>query len=155
LARPRFLAHAAAVTTLTAGLVTAVFTGTASACQCLPDGEGLKYLKADHVFVGLVLSERRDTVKDLYVYTALVGEEHKGDVPRRVEIATHYQGSACGLRLQPGTRYLVFAHGDSSDRRVETNQCSGTRPASGGPPTTTPSSGTWAAPTSTCATAAP
>ncbi|MBB5956801.1 hypothetical protein FHS29_003394 [Saccharothrix tamanrassetensis] len=161
MARLRFLAHAAAVTTLAAGLLTAVFTGTASACSCLPDGEGLKYLKADHVFVALVTSERLDKrdpnsgTDDRYVYTTKVFKEYKGDVPRRVEITTHYQGTACGIRLVPGTKYLVFAHGDSSDRQVDSNQCSGTRLASGGPPTTTPGSGTSTPPTTPCATAIP
>ncbi|WP_433262347.1 hypothetical protein ACQPZF_29200 [Actinosynnema sp. CS-041913] len=148
MARLRFLAHAAAVATVAAGLLTAVFTGTASACQCLPGGEGYKYHKADHVFVGLVISERREGEK--YIYTTKVGKEYKGDVPRRVEIASHYQGTACGIQLVPGRKYVVFAHGDSSDRRVETNQCSGTRLASGGPPTTSPTDAT-----TTCATPAP
>jgi hypothetical protein len=52
--------------------------------------------------------------------------------------------------------YVVFAHGDSADGRVETHLCSGTRPASAGPPVTTlPSTSTTTPPTTTCATATP
>ncbi|WP_257902498.1 hypothetical protein [Saccharothrix obliqua] len=147
------MAHAAAVATIAAGLLTAVLTGTASACSCFPnDNEGWRYARADHVFVAKVLSERVEGSQ--YVYRAQVGTEYKGDVPHRVEIATHVQGSACGVRLTTGTEYLVFGHGDSSDRRVETAMCSGTRLASGGPPTTTPTGSTTitTTPTTTCAT---
>ncbi|RKT56279.1 hypothetical protein [Saccharothrix australiensis] len=154
MARRRLLAHAAAVTTLTAGLVTAAFTGTASACSCLPGGEAAKYHRADHVFVAVVLSERLEP-GSRYIYSTKVGHEYKGDVPRRVEITTHYQGTACGIRLTVGAKYLVFAHGDSGDRQVESTQCSGTRLASGGPPSTSLPPGTTASAAPTCATAAP
>ncbi|MEV0681464.1 hypothetical protein AB0I60_33575 [Actinosynnema sp. NPDC050436] len=144
MARLRFLAHAAATATVAAGLLTAVLTGTASACSCYPgDNEVWRYNRADHVFVGLVTAKRRDPrdpasgTDDQYVYTVWVSQEYKGDVPRRVDVATHVQGSACGLGLTVGTKYLVFAKGDSSDRRVESHQCDGTRLASGGPPVTT------------------
>lgn len=164
MARFRFVAHAAAAATLAVGLLTAVFTGTASACSCLPgDNEVWRYHRADHVFTGVVLSKWTDPrdpasgTDDQIVYTVLVGKEYKGDVPRRVDIATHIQGTACGLTwLTVGTKYLWFTTGDSTDRRVESHQCDGTRLASGGPPVTTFPTGTTGPTTSvtpTCSTA--
>ncbi|MEU4804472.1 hypothetical protein [Actinosynnema sp. NPDC023587] len=159
MARLRFLAHAAAAVTVAAGLLTAVFAGTANACSCFPgDNESWRYARADHVFVAVVTAKRREVrVEDQFIYTVLVGREYKGDVPRRVEIATHVQGSACGIELKIGTRYLVFGKSDSTGGRVKSGLCDGTRLASGGPPTTTgmPTSTTVAAPTCSTSTALP
>lgn len=159
MARLRFLAHAAAVTALAAGLTAAVFTGTASACSCYPgDTEQQRHARATHVFAGVVQSKNIDagdpgqTYDDKYRYTVKVGQEYKGGVPDVVDVLTPYQVSACGITLTVGVEYLVFAHGDSGDGRVESYTCSGTRLASGGPPTTTTNSST---PTTPCNTATP
>ncbi|WP_170211985.1 hypothetical protein [Saccharothrix australiensis] len=153
--------HAAAVATVVAGLLTAVTTGTAGACSCIPgDDEPQRYARASHVFAGVVVSEEPVTGDpdvghdDKYRYAVRVGREYKGDVPRRVDVLTSTSGAACGVRLTVGVKYLVFAHGDSGDGAVETNLCSGTRPASGGPPSTAPSpTATTTPPTTPCATA--
>ncbi|MFI9008031.1 hypothetical protein ACIGNX_12440 [Actinosynnema sp. NPDC053489] len=162
MARSRFLAHAAGVLTITAALLTAVVATPASACSCQPGTEGDRYQRAAFVFAGTVLRETLDAgdpaqgYDDVYRYTVIVRKEYKGDVPRRVEVVTSTIGSMCGIRLTTGVEYLVFAHGDSSDGKVESTLCSGTRPASSGPPVTTGTSGTTTAPpTATCATAAP
>ena len=162
MAGKRFLAHALAGAVVAAGMLTAVSTGTANACSCFPDdNEGKRYVRADHVFVGLVLSEHVDRGNpdtnhdDKYSYAVRVGKEYKGDVPRRVQVHTSAGGTTCGIRLTVGTRYLVFAHGDSSDRAVDTQLCSGTRPAAGGPPDTLPTHTSTTTPTTTpCPTAA-
>ncbi|WP_433262345.1 hypothetical protein ACQPZF_29195 [Actinosynnema sp. CS-041913] len=161
--RLRLLTHAVAAATLAAGLLTAVFTGTASACSCYPgDTEPARYARADHVFAGVVLSEKLElndpevSYDDKYRYAVRVGREHKGDVPRRVDLLTSTSGAACGVRLTVGTKYLVFAHGAGGDGAVETHLCSGTRLASGGPPSTAPTqTSTTTPPTTPCATAAP
>lgn len=163
MARLRFLAHAAAATTLAAGLLTAVFTGTASACSCIPgDTEPQRYARANYVFAGTVLSEKLETNKpdtpydDQYRYTVRVAKEYKGDVPRRVDLLTSTSGATCGVRLTTGTKYLVFAHGDIATGALGTHLCSGTRLASGGPPNTVPSPTiTTTPPTTPCATATP
>lgn len=163
MARFRLLAHAAGVVTVTAALLAAVFTSPASACSCLPSTEGERYERATHVFSGVVLSETLEPgdpaspYDDKYRYAVYVRTEYKGDVPRRVDIVTSTSGGMCGIRLYSGTSYVVFAHGDSADGRVESNYCSGTRPASAGPPVTTvPSSSTTTTPPTTpCVTAAP
>lgn len=162
MARLRFLAHAAGVVTVTAALLTAVFTSPASACSCIPSTEGERYQRATHVFSGVVRSETLEAGDpasphdDKYRYTVAVRAEHKGDVARRVDVVTSTSGGLCGIRLHPGTEYVVFAHGDSADGRVESHLCSGTRPVSAGPPVTTvPSSATTTPPTTTCATATP
>lgn len=160
MARLRFLAHAAGVVTVTAALITAVFTSPASACSCLPSTEGERYERATHVFSGVVLSETMEAgdpatiYDDKYRYAVAVHTEYKGDVPRWVDVVTSTSGSMCGIRLYRGTKYVVFAHGDPADRRVESNLCSGTRPASAGPPVTTlPSTTTTTPPTTPCQTA--
>lgn len=147
---------------MTAALLTAVFTSPASACSCFPGGEGDRYHRADHVFTGVVLSETLEggdptsTFDDRYRYVVAVRTEYKGDVPRVVAVATATSGAACGIRMTKGSEYLVFAHGDSADRRVESTYCSGTRLASAGPPVTTGSlTTTTTPPTSPCATAVP
>jgi len=147
------------VVTLTAGLLTAVFVTPASACSCLPSTEGERYARATHVFEGLVVSSAVEPVDpsnpydDKYRFAVKVGREYKGDVPRLVDVATYVQGSLCGQYLSVGSKYLIFASGDSSDRRVETYLCSGTRLASGGPPITTTSGSTTTTPTCTTASA--
>jgi hypothetical protein len=156
LARLRFLAHAAAAVTVAAGLTTAVFTGSASACSCYPgDTEQQRHERATHVFAGVVQSRNieygsnpRETYDDKSRYTVKVGQQYKGGVPATVDVLTPYQVSACGITLTVGVDYLVFASGDSSDGRVESYTCSGTRLASGGPPTTTTTT-----PTTPCNTA--
>lgn len=158
----RFLAHAAGVVTVTAALLTAVFTGPASACSCLPSTEGQRFQQATYVFDGLVLSETLEagdpsvTYDDKYRYAVSVGRVYKANLPAQVDVITSTSGAMCGIRLQPGVAYVVFAHGDASDGRVESHWCSGTRPASAGPPVTTvPTTTTTTQSTTTCATAAP
>ncbi|WP_238412727.1 hypothetical protein [Saccharothrix deserti] len=153
--------HAAGVVTVTAALLTAVFTSPASACSCVPSTEGERYQRAAHVFSGVVISEAVEAGDpasphdDKYRYAVAVHTEYKGDVPRWVNVITSTSGGLCGIRLYPGTEYVVFAHGDSADRRVESHLCSGTRPAASGPPVTTVPTTTTTPPTTPCATAAP
>ncbi|GAB2960394.1 hypothetical protein GCM10027184_04550 [Saccharothrix stipae] len=149
---------------MVAGLLTAAFVGSATACSCYPgsgQGEAAAYLRADHVFVGVVLSETLEgnnpdiSYDDQYRYRVKSGTEYKGDVPRRVDILTSTSGAACGIRLTVGTEYLIFAHGSSDDGAVESQYCSGTRLASAGPPISTPTQPTTTTPTTTCSTATP
>ena len=145
MARLRFLAHAIGAAVLATGLLTAVLTGTAAACSCLPgDSEPQRYARAQHVFSGSVVAAaviekgRVDYVwDDLYAYTVEVDQEHKGDVPATVTVTTNYATSMCKLSLAVGHDYLVFAFGDSSDGEVSSHSCSGTRGVAGGPPVTT------------------
>jgi hypothetical protein len=155
LARFRTTAHAAGIFTFTAVLLAAVFTSPASACVCNPGNEALRYQQATYVFSGVVVHEKVE--QTTYRYTVEVDTEYKGDVPHRVYVLTQ-RNNSCGLTLTVGEAYLVFAKGDASDRRVETDQCSGIRLAAGGPPTTTGpavTTTTTAPPTSPCATATP
>ncbi|MCE6995989.1 hypothetical protein LZG04_14420 [Saccharothrix sp. S26] len=163
MARFRFLAHAAGVATVTAALLTAVLTSPASACSCLPSTEGQRFYQATYVFDGLVLSETLETgdpsvtYDDKYRYAVAVGQVYKANLPSQVDVVTSTSGAMCGIRLATGVRYVVFAHGDASDGRIESHYCSGTRPASAGPPVTTlpGSTTTTTPPTRTCTTATP
>ncbi|MFI9008030.1 hypothetical protein ACIGNX_12435 [Actinosynnema sp. NPDC053489] len=145
----------AGVCTATALLLASLFTGPASACTCGPANEAWRYQQATYVFSGVVLHEKVE--ETAYRYTVAVDTEYKGDVPRRVHVLTQ-RNNSCGLTLEVGQAYLVFAKGDAADRRVETDQCSGIRLASGGPPTTTSpavTTTTTAPPTTPCAAATP
>lgn len=162
MAHLRLLAHAAGVVTVTAALLAGVFTSPASACSCLPSTEGERYERATHVFSGVVISKAVEAgdptspYDDKYRYAVAVRTEYKGDVPRRVNVITSTSGAMCGIELYAGTEYVVFAHGDSADYRVESHLCSGTRPAASGPPVTTvPTTTTTTPPTTPCATATP
>jgi hypothetical protein len=154
LARPRFIAHAVGVFTFTAVLLAAVFTSPASACICFPGNEASRYQDATYVFSGVVVNEKVE--ENVNRYTVEVDTEYKGDVPRRVYVLTQ-RNHSCGTTLKVDEAYLVFAKGDASDRRVEIDQCSGTRLAAGGEPTTTGPIGTTTttAPTTPCVTATP
>jgi tissue inhibitor of metalloproteinase len=153
------IVHIAGVLTLTAALLTAVFTGSASACSCMPSSEGERYQRADHVFTGLVvakvveLGDPATAADDHNRFVVVVSTKYKGDVPNVVNVVSHVQASMCGVQMQERLRYLVFATGDASDRRVEAMLCGGTRSADGGPPVTTTSPTTTTTPT--CATNAP
>ncbi|MEO6087922.1 MAG: hypothetical protein ABIQ18_32915 [Umezawaea sp.] len=155
----RKIVHIAGVLTLTAALLTAVFTGSASACSCMPSSEGERYQRADHVFTGLVVAKVEElgdpatAQDDRNRFVVVVSTKYKGDVPNVVNVLSHVQPSMCGVQMQERLRYLVFATGDASDRRVESMLCNGTRSADGGPPVTTTSPTTTTTPT--CATNAP
>ncbi|RLK58046.1 hypothetical protein [Actinokineospora cianjurensis] len=139
--RSRF-ARVLAVIGLAAAMLVGVFVGTASACSCLPGGEGAKYARATHVFTGVVvgralLSGDPDTAHDdKYRYLVLNYRNHKGSAPALVGVETAVGGATCGIELALWSSYVVFAQGDASDGVVETTLCSGTRLASGGPPVT-------------------
>ncbi|WP_309113093.1 hypothetical protein [Saccharothrix sp.] len=157
--RLRFLAHAVGVLTMSAVLLTSVLISPASACVCFPGNEALRYQQATYVFSGVVVAkkvEQNNGYDDIYRYTVKVGTEYKGDVPPWVHVFTRIN-SSCRYELTVGAEYIVFSKFPLVDRRLEIDQCGGTRPASAGPPvTTSPSSGTWAAtPTTPCATATP
>ncbi|MDX8032449.1 hypothetical protein SK803_19730 [Lentzea sp. BCCO 10_0856] len=110
---------------LIAGM-TAVFTGTAHACSCVPATEEQAFARADHVFQGRILA-KSDEPDQKVRYRVVVSKERKGDVPRYVSVITEMSSASCGAKLVVGKDYLVFATGDASDRKVETSLCGGTR----------------------------
>lgn len=131
--RLRLLGNVASVGVLTATLLVGVFVSPASACSCAIESEAEHYERADHVFTGTVLQKtverghKADPFDDLHRYAVRVHEVLKGEVPRHVNVITTVHSAMCGIELAKGSEYLIFAFGDSSDRRVETNLCSGTR----------------------------
>ena len=153
----RVLAVLAAVSTLLVG----VFVTSASACSCFPGGEGSRYARADHVFSGLVLGKETlpganpdSALDDVVRHRVLRVQTYKGQPPILVNVDTSVSGATCGISLNVWEFYLVFASGDAGDRVVETGLCSGTRPASQGPPITEdPPTSTTAPPPTTTAVA--
>ncbi|PWK86364.1 tissue inhibitor of metalloproteinase [Lentzea atacamensis] len=131
--RLRLLGNVASVGVLTAALLVGVFVSPASACSCAIETEAEQYQRADHVFTGTVRQKtverghKADPFDDLHRYAVRVHKVLKGEVPRHVNVITTVQSAMCGIELTKGAQYLIFSFGDSSDRRVETNLCSGTR----------------------------
>lgn len=120
----RRIARVAAAVVLAGGLMTA---GTAHACSCALATEEEAFARADHVFQGRVLAESDEAGRQMVRYRVVVTKERKGHVPRYVSVLTATSSASCGAKLVVGKDYLVFATGDSSDRKVETGLCSGTR----------------------------
>ncbi|KJK47353.1 hypothetical protein UK23_20645 [Lentzea aerocolonigenes] len=122
----------AAAVVLTAGMTT-VAAGTAHACSCAPATEEQLLARADHVFQGRVLEKVVEAPQKVR-YRVAVAEERKGDVPDEVGVVTYDNGGMCGVDLAVGKDYLIYATGDSSDGKVDTNLCSGTRQENAAPP---------------------
>ncbi len=113
--------------------MTVGLTGNAWACSCAPATEEQLFERADHVFQGRVLAKADEPERKVR-YRVVVYKERKGDVPRYVSVVTADNGAMCGVDLTVGKDYLVYATGDASDKKVETNLCSGTRLVSQGIP---------------------
>lgn len=159
--RRRRFGRVLAVVLAALAMLVGVFVTSASACSCFPGGEGSRYVRADHVFTGLVLGKETlagtdpdSPQDDVFRYRVLRLQTYKGQPPVLVNVDTSVAGSTCGISLNVWETYLVFASGDAGDRVVETGLCSGTRPASQGPPITEePPTTTTAVPTPTTAVA--
>lgn len=127
------IARLVAAAVLTAGLTT-VAAGTAHACSCAPATEEQLLARADHVFQGRVLEKLVEAPQKVR-YRVAVAEERKGDVPDEVGVVTYDNGAMCGIDLVVGKDYLIYANGDSSDGKVDSNLCGGTRLVDAAPPT--------------------
>lgn len=120
------IAKLAAAAILTTSLTTAA-AGTAHACSCAPATEEQLQARADHIFQGRVLAKTTEAPQKVR-YQIQVTEERKGDVPDDVGVVTYDNGGMCGVDLTVGKDYLIYATGDATDGKVDTNLCSGTRP---------------------------
>lgn len=124
----RLIAGIALAAGMTVGL-----TGNAYACSCAPATEEELFARADHVFQGRILAKAPEGEQHVR-YRVVAYKERKGDVPRYVSVISHVSEATCGITLTVGKDYLIYATGDASDRKVETNLCSGTRPVAEGIP---------------------
>lgn len=113
----------------------------ACACSCVPRSDAEAFRDAGAVFVGEVVSRRRDdglfaSSTDPVTYVFAVSAVHKGRVHERQEVVSASSGASCGLEIEVGKRYLVFTDPTSSEPdpspgsgQLSANLCGGTRPA--------------------------
>lgn len=113
--------------------------GPAQACSCRPLTTGQQMGFSAVVFTGTVT--RLDAPVELLssdfpnVFTFHVDHAYKGAPTAALEVTSRTQGPACGMRFEPGSRWLIFAR--SEDGSLETGLCSGNVPiAKGGKPLT-------------------
>lgn len=122
------------------GAVTILVTASpARACLCVMQTEDEHLQQADVAFVGRAVGSQ--TVPNNGSGPALwlfeVDEVVKGDVHARQGVVSQEQSASCGLDVEKGRAYLVFARGGprSDERRVEgafyADKCEGTRPMDG------------------------
>ncbi|TKK89481.1 hypothetical protein FDA94_08785 [Herbidospora galbida] len=122
---------------LTGGLV--LGNAPAHACSCAPLTSAERMEHAAVVFTGTVT--RLDAPFEPFspdvpnVFTFHVDHAYKGAPTAALEVASHTQGPACGMRFEPGSRWLIFARSENGE--LESGLCSGNVPiAKGGKPLT-------------------
>ena len=124
----------------------------AMACSCAapagPPADRQHFTEADAVFEGTVVGSRLAEVgpdgfrssTDPEVVTFAVRRVHKGEVRERQDVVTEESSASCGLEVEVGASYLVFAGEATStlSPRPETDRyyaglCGGTRSLAEGP----------------------
>jgi hypothetical protein len=99
--------------------------GRARSCTCLPPPPPLEALAmADAVFTGRVLAAELVQPGFGYVYTIEVYAVWKGPQLRELQVSTT-DPSMCGIWLQPGQEFLIFATQQGSS--LETDGCGRTK----------------------------
>ena len=115
-----------AMTRLVLSLVVLLALPAASlACSCAeppPPSEALK--AATSVLTGHVVAAIPDGA-NAFIYTVRVHAVWKGEASPELEIKTS-DVAMCGLWMEPGTPYLVYAYGPEQD--LSTHNCTRSRP---------------------------
>ena len=117
------------------GLVVAFFlvapAPVAHACSCAMRGTEQQVAQADVVVRGTITG-RRDpggaSSARLVTYEVAVAEVFKGKSTATTSMRSPAFGASCGIEVQEGPEYLLFARRVGSDLR--TGLCDGTRPVS-------------------------
>ena len=127
---------------LATAVMAAVFvwsTPGAGACSCVATTEQESFDRGDAVFEGTVTS--MEILDDqLAVLTFEVTGVYKGDARQTQPIYTHAQSTACGVTVDVGDAYVVFADvidGTEPDAGypigdLRADSCNGTRPVDAG-----------------------
>ncbi len=101
---------------------------TAKACSCAqPPRDPVAVRQSDAVFSGRVIDQAGPILSNGDNGFALdVDTAYKGTVYETQWVFSETQGSACGIDLTLGKRYIVFAHGEDAEG-LYTSICSKTR----------------------------
>jgi hypothetical protein len=112
---------------------------TCLACECMNVERPCEYLRTDAAFVGSVIETVRvkhpiekNAWTPGYSMRFSVETPVQGVAGKEVQIETGNGGGDCGTPLQPGGKFLVFAHNEK-DGKLWTGMCSGNRKLSGSP----------------------
>ena len=125
LRRPAYLALAPL---FVAGAVALGAPEAAHACSCMPWKGPIPAMESSSaVFLGTVeaKAEVKGEFGNEHVYTVTVEKRWKGEVEGQVEVRTADNSAACGIVMETGTRYLVFASGQPG--QLSTGLCSYTK----------------------------
>jgi hypothetical protein len=96
--------------------------------------------RSDAVFLGEVVDRSDAPVSTEYpnafVYELAVDRVYEGSVPEQADVIAGGNTNLCGISMQTGESYLVFAHmapPDAAPTAFATSGCSGTRKAATAP----------------------
>jgi hypothetical protein len=102
----------------------------ACACDCPKLSEADAFARADTVFSGTVVDRREPggfprSSADPVTVVLEVSAVYKGEASRRQGVTTPASGASCGIEVEQGRTYLVFADGPGD--RLVASLCGGTR----------------------------
>ena len=132
----RTLRSLLAVLVLAAGMAW-VTAGTAFACSCAGQGVAAHLEGSDVVLVGSVVDVRPPPWRpvmssgDLATYELAVESVFKGDVVARTYVQSASSGASCGIEVDRGERYVLFADVERTGG-LGASLCGGTAPAAPG-----------------------
>lgn len=122
----------ALVASTVVGTVLLIAAPAAKACSCAqPPKDPVAVRQADAVFSGRVVDRAGPIFSNGSNGFAIdVDTAYKGSVYEKQWVFSGTQGSACGMHLSLGKRYIVFAHGEDAEH-LYTSSCSKTRTIDG------------------------
>ena len=102
----------------------------AVACSCPPLPPVTEaYSSASAVFYGEVVRSRAGSpLFGSVIYELKVVEDFKGS-STAYSVESPNEGPACGVLLETGKRYLIYAVADTDGRKLRTSACMRTRPS--------------------------
>lgn len=108
---------------------------TAFACSCAQDSVAGHVERADLVVAGVVEDRDEGPFKaiqssgDPVTYTVAVDEVLKGETGPVTKVVSAADGASCGLEIEVGRSYVIFAEAGGKDGAYQANLCGGTSAA--------------------------
>ena len=117
----------AAIVALTLASALAMPIQEVVACRCVPPAPPLIELaRSDAVFSGKVVELNQGGPWQPLMATMEIDDCWKGSIAGRVVVTTSSSSAACGVELQFGGEYLIYAHENAGV--LSTHMCTRTRP---------------------------
>lgn len=121
----------ASVRLLFASIASILLATPALACRCAPQTLEHYFERADLVMVARATSTRvvKGSPGHLAVELSPVEQPYKGDLESIDSFATHLSSASCGVPVEAGQMFLIFAARENpGGRTVWFDTCNGTRP---------------------------